>query len=150
MNSTADEIFQNVDRIFDDPENPTSKGELEDTVRKLEMIANADVRDLFTEGGQQVSPKQWPDSIALAVTRVQPSNQGYIIQLADRGRALESLSRIQMAIQKQEEDSPMEQLLQQIPREDLRLIVENLKVLTAGKVDIPQEVESASSSDADF
>ena len=109
------------------------RSEVDSIVEKLEDIAHADSRLLYKKdgSGKMLSPPDWPDSIASAVVRITPNAHGNIVQLADKGRALEALARIKGAFKPDDEaKSPLEELFDSVPREDRLLIVKQLIALS--------------------
>ena len=125
------------------------KHEVDEIIRKLELIANADIRNLFDDDGAILSPKKWPDEIAMAVIRITPGAHGLIIQLADKGKALENLARIKGAYKPTDvARSPLEEMFENIPREDKKTILKHLKMLARleKKADRQKALDEANTS----
>ena len=121
------EIQDAVEELLENPSTPASSDSLEDILARLEKIAAADIRHAYNPDGTLKSPTEWPDDFALAVERV--GNQGGAINsvsLVPRGKTLESLARIKGAFDKESEVTPFEKLLAQIPRDDLKQLLEAL------------------------
>ena len=124
------------------------RSEVDSIVEKLEDIAHADSRLLYKEDGSQVSPPNWPDSIASAVVRITPNAHGLIVQLADKGRALEALARIKGAFKPDDEAlSPLEELFNAVPREDRLLIVKQLQALSKTAQEYTKQTVDVDASD---
>ena len=124
------------------------RSDVDEIVKKLEEIAFADSRELYNDEGKQISPKQWPDDIAGAVVRITPNAYGLIVQLADKGRALEALARIKGAFRPDDETlSPLEELFSSVPRADQLLIVKQLQALSRTAQDNAKQDADVDESD---
>lgn len=115
----------NLDELLENPTQQASKNTLEETIQRLETIANADIREAYHHDGTLKSPTEWSDEFTMAVEKV--GNQGGAINsisLVPKGRTLEALAKIKGAFDKEQQATPFEKLLAQIPRDDLRQILE--------------------------
>jgi len=135
-----------IDELLNDPENAINETTLEETIANLEAMAKADPRDAWAElkdedgnpilddEGQPVSrqlpPNKWPLGLAMAVENISPTNNGVSLRLVAKGRILEALARIKGAYSEAEEElTPVEQLLAEIPRDDLKELVKHLRFI---------------------
>ena len=128
------------------------RSEVDSIVEKLEDIAYADSRKLYPkkgeEKGKMLPPPDWPDEIASAVVRITPNAHGNIVQLADKGRALEALARIKGAFKPDDEaKSPLEELFDSVPREDRLMIVKQLKALSKNAQEYTKRTADVDESD---
>ena len=126
------------------------RSEIDSIVKQLEDIAHADSRTLYKKdgSGKMLSPPDWPDSIASAVVRITPNAHGNIVQLADKGRALEALARIKGAFKQDDETkSPLEELFNSVPREDRLLLVKQLKALSKNAQELTKQSVDVDESD---
>lgn len=120
--------LKDIDQLFEDPDKPAGRSDLDDITERLEKIASADLREAYDENGMLKSPIEWSDDFAMAVDKTAHSG-GRInaVQLVPRGRALESLAKIKGAFDNKDDDlTPFEKMLSAVDRADLKLIISNL------------------------
>ena len=119
------ELELDIDSLLENPTEQASKRTLEETIERLEKIANADIREAYRHDGTLKSPTEWSDDFTMAVEKVgNQAGQINSLSLVPKGRTLESLAKIKGAFDKDQQVTPFEKLLAQIPREDLRQILD--------------------------
>ena len=89
-----------------------------------------------------VSPSNWPEELALAVSHVYPIKDGYKVQLSDKARAIDMLSKIKGHYKAEDEQkNPLEEALSSIPREELLIIREHLNQLSKLEKTKPDDID---------
>lgn len=104
--------------------------------KRLEDIANADIRKIIGPDNKLIAVADWPDDIAVAVHRLHMHTDGSVrtIELVERQKALDMLNRMDHRYQRKEKEKagdshPWTEFLEAANREDLRVIDRELKAL---------------------
>ena len=96
----------------------------------LKAVIEADVRQIYDDDGDVLSPKFWPETEAMAVAQIGTNAKtgNLNVRFQDKARAADQLARINGAYRNDDEvENPMEAILQGIPRDDLILMVQKLR-----------------------
>lgn len=121
----------------------------------LDAIVHADKRKLFRADGSMVPPTDWPDDIMPAIVRIDPSRGRpgeFSVMFADPIRAAAELAKIDgMYAKTASAKSPLEELLDAIPRDELKAVVtEILEIERQSRDDEERErVRRATATDLD-
>jgi phage terminase small subunit len=93
-----------------------------ETLRKISILADSDIRELFNENGSLKPIKQWPDKIALAVSSVEIDelDETKKVKLWDKVKALEMMGRHLKMFTDKVEHSFDEEFLERLNRGEKR------------------------------
>lgn len=110
-----------------------------DTLLRLDYIIHADMRTLWNaKTGKMLPVHQWPESVVLAIDRFNYSekSQTWVVDFCDRAKALDVRARLSgLYAKKDDKDNPLEALLRDLSREDLRVMITGLKELRQAETD---------------
>lgn len=154
MNARANGKEPDDDAVdFDDEVEEAYAAELrpdEDRLRRrLEDIADADMRNLVDENNAMLPVHRWPDREARAVQdwNYNEKTKVWRVKFADPMKAIEALAKLDALERRDGDKGPLEEMLDGIPRGLLKAILARLAKHGAGGGEYAAEAARAGTAD---
>lgn len=116
--------MSDIETILGDDGDAQKKEEHEEVIRRLDMIIRADITPYLTNDYTlRVPPSQLPDDLKAAIKSIKKNQNGVVIELNDKNRAIEQKTKyLGLYNENVQPESKWDRVMKKLPREQILAI----------------------------